>query len=252
MTLAASPDTQRTALIVDDLRINRTLLRHTLASLRYATTEAADGSAALRALDARRFDIVFLDWELPGVIKGDQIARHLRSQPAHADTLLIAISNDTSEIMRQRYALVGTDLVLGKAFDPTSVQNAITIASAGVLSDKNTANHPATPGTGGSKIPHFPSITRELIPQWRSAFLAEHRQLGLSASASLWPDAARAAHNLGALAAIIGLPDIREATRRCEIVLRAGDPTLIPPVLGEMDVLVSQACAALSAFDESA
>lgn len=242
----------RSALIVDDLRFNRTLLKHTLTALRYTVTEAVDGTEAIHQLNRQPFDIVFLDWELPGGLKGDHVARHLREDPAHASTLLIAITNDTSPAMRARCAEAGTDAFLGKALDSASVQNAI--EAAGGLhpstrtpsSSISTATVARIRETLGSYARQFPGGMPEALRHCREEFVSEHRLLRTAASAALWTEAARAAHNLGALAAIIGLPEIKQVAHTAEDALRRADQAEIAPALAEIDAFVERVCLALS------
>ena len=250
MTAAVPTDFHRMALIVDDLRINRSLLQRTLTSLRYSTMEAVNGVDALRQLDRHPFALVFLDWELPGEIKGDQVARHLRSQPTQTGTLLIAITSDTSETMRRRCAEARTDAFLGKALDPVSVQNAITLAavtaSARSLNPKLQKDELLANENPLTSTSLFAGDMPAALRHCREELLSEHRQLSLAAATGRWPDAARATHNLGAIAGIVGLPLIREAFKRCEIALRRGDPAALPPVLGEIDQIVSRFCMTIS------
>ena len=55
------------ALVVDDNEINRMILVDMLQDLGFDVEEAADGYAAVAAVAARRFDVVFLDISMPGI-----------------------------------------------------------------------------------------------------------------------------------------------------------------------------------------
>ena len=56
-------------LVVDDLSTMRSIVRKTLAATRFPleVTEAVEGVAALKLAREREFDIVFLDYNMPGL-----------------------------------------------------------------------------------------------------------------------------------------------------------------------------------------
>jgi len=58
---------QRRVLIVDDIEDNRVLLERALQSAGYRTKSAENGMNALACLSSEAFDIVLLDWMMPGL-----------------------------------------------------------------------------------------------------------------------------------------------------------------------------------------
>ena len=79
-------------LTVDDSRASRLVITKFLADLGFQATEAADGGEGLRYLRAgRKFDVLLVDWEMPGM-SGIEFIRTVRADPAHADTPIIMIS----------------------------------------------------------------------------------------------------------------------------------------------------------------
>ena len=58
---------QRRVLIVDDIEDNRVLLERTLRSGGYVTVGVENGAKALACLSSETFDIVLLDWMMPGL-----------------------------------------------------------------------------------------------------------------------------------------------------------------------------------------
>jgi CheY-like chemotaxis protein len=65
-------------LVVDDVAINRAILRRMLAKDGHRVTEAANGYDALQASHQNRFDLIFLDIEMPGM-NGLEVCQQLRS-----------------------------------------------------------------------------------------------------------------------------------------------------------------------------
>jgi CheY-like chemotaxis protein len=234
-----------TALIVEDLRVNRILLRRTLDAMHYQVTEAVTGLEAIHLISEIPFDVVFLDWELPGDLNGDHVARHLRSQPQGAATLLIAITGDTSEKMQERCAKAGTHAFLGKILDFKSVDTA--------LSEARRRGPPSTrPDAGrieqalGPYADVFPGGLSGAFKHCLEELIAEQDRLCAAAAEHCWPDAARAAHNLGAIGAMAGIPELHVAARAAENVLRTADQTAIPPAIEHTKLMVERACRALN------
>jgi signal transduction histidine kinase/CheY-like chemotaxis protein len=104
----------RAALIVDDQEYNRIVLTDLLQSMDFAVESAQEGQAALDAAARRAFDVVFLDFNLPGM-SGVDVARRLRGLPgpsAHA-LILATTAFDTPE-KRAQCLDAGMDAFLGK------------------------------------------------------------------------------------------------------------------------------------------
>jgi CheY-like chemotaxis protein/anti-sigma regulatory factor (Ser/Thr protein kinase) len=79
-------------LIVDDVALNRDLLHRLLAADGHRITEAADGAAALTATSQRRFDLVMLDIEMPGM-NGLDVCRKIRAgQGPNRATRIVALT----------------------------------------------------------------------------------------------------------------------------------------------------------------
>jgi two-component system, sensor histidine kinase and response regulator len=87
----------RMVLVVDDLPINRAILRRQLAAFGAVCVEAESGDAALVALAAadragRAFDLVLLDQMMPG-ISGDAVAVAIRSHAEWPQPKIVLISS---------------------------------------------------------------------------------------------------------------------------------------------------------------
>jgi CheY-like chemotaxis protein len=112
--LAPAPEApgSRSILIVEDDPVSRHLLRACLVGLGYAPDTAESGEAALEALETRRYDLVLLDIQMPGM-DGFEVARRVRarfgSQPR-----IIAITAATTKGDRERCLAAGMDDYLSK------------------------------------------------------------------------------------------------------------------------------------------
>ncbi len=79
----------RRVLVVDDLGYNRRAIVGFFRALGCACDEAENGREALALLDANRYHLALLDWDLPGLM-GDEVAR--RHRAAHPDDPVILIA----------------------------------------------------------------------------------------------------------------------------------------------------------------
>ncbi len=110
-------------LVVDDTGVTRELVRAYATSLGCEVTTAGDGIEALVQATARRFDLVLLDWQLPGMSGGD-IARLLRGLPGSAGrTPIIAFT--ASVHIRDPEVTGLTDGALPKPFTLDMLRRAI-------------------------------------------------------------------------------------------------------------------------------
>ncbi len=77
ITRRADPLDNGRILVVDDNDLNRDMLTRRLKRRGYRVEAAPDGEAALRAVDRRVFDLVLLDWMMPG-LSGLDVLKRLR------------------------------------------------------------------------------------------------------------------------------------------------------------------------------
>lgn len=107
-------------LLVDDEDQLRRVLRDLLERDGYKVYEAADGVAALEAVDRHAPDIVVLDLNLPG-LDGYNVLAQIRSRPATAELpvlVLTALGDEDNEV---RVFELGADDFLSKPFRPRAL-----------------------------------------------------------------------------------------------------------------------------------
>lgn len=101
-----------TALVVEDDRGVRELVRHLLDGIGLTSIEAADGAEALHRLTQHRVDLVLLDVELPR-LDGWQVLERIR---ATGDVPVLMITGRGLEVERVRGLRAGADDYLTKPF----------------------------------------------------------------------------------------------------------------------------------------
>lgn len=76
-------------LVIEDNLTAAFVMRNLLARMGHEEpVEVHDGTKAMRLLEERSFDLVFVDWVLPGVA-GPDIVRAMRGSPRHQGTTII-------------------------------------------------------------------------------------------------------------------------------------------------------------------
>ena len=104
------------ALIVDDSRFVRGLLRGMLEERGIACDEAADGRAALELLHGDlSFDLALVDWNMP-VMNGLEMLRQLRAD-GFSDLKVLMVTTEAENDYIVRALEAGADEYLMKPFD---------------------------------------------------------------------------------------------------------------------------------------
>lgn len=118
---ASPPAARGTALIVDDQEYNRVVLRGIAQRLGYRAEVASCDAEVWPAVARERFDLVFLDWELPG-LSGGEIAQRLRHSPHAQGAVIIATTAHDNEEILQRCLDAGMDGFAAKPFDTAQIR----------------------------------------------------------------------------------------------------------------------------------
>lgn len=115
------------ALIVDDSRATRAVLKRMVASLGYEVSEATDGMDALTTLQTSgSFDLMLLDWNMP-IMNGLDLLKTLR-QSAEFDNLRIIMVTTETEIGQMSLALEnGANEYIMKPFTTEVVREKLAI-----------------------------------------------------------------------------------------------------------------------------
>jgi two-component system chemotaxis response regulator CheY len=111
----------KSALVVDDSRVLRTVARRIFEELQFSVAEAEDGMAALRAVREKMPDIILFDGNLPSM-KGVDFLKSVRGQQGgDRPVILVATTeSDAEEITQVIHA--GANEYLIKPFDRGSVR----------------------------------------------------------------------------------------------------------------------------------
>lgn len=104
-------------LVVDDVLLNRKVVRLFLEHQGHTTAEATNGSEALALMATTAFDLVLLDVQMP-VMDGMQTLQHIRaSGQAWATTPVIGLTANAMSGDRENYLAQGMDGYIAKPVD---------------------------------------------------------------------------------------------------------------------------------------
>ena len=118
----APPDT---ALVVDDVGINRTILKGALED-GYRILEAADGAEALALWEEHQEEIavVLLDLIMP-VVDGIQVLKQAKRKGLMGKVPVLAVTAEESQLKRSGVLDLGACEVIGKPFHPAVVRERV-------------------------------------------------------------------------------------------------------------------------------
>jgi two-component system chemotaxis response regulator CheY len=97
------------ALIVDDSRATRSLLRRTLTEIGYEVLEAGNGLEALELLGScDPVDLALVDWNMPEM-DGLELVKAMRADRTYADMVVMMVSAESDMSNVARALMVGAD-----------------------------------------------------------------------------------------------------------------------------------------------
>ena len=110
------PTRLRRALVVDDSRVMRTMLRRSLESHGFDVVEAGNGRDALERLNLMRIpDLVLVDWNMPEM-NGIELVAELRKDANYDAMLVMMVTTETELEQMQRAMDAGANEYMMKPF----------------------------------------------------------------------------------------------------------------------------------------
>ena len=106
----------RTALILDDSKAIRAIVRSLLTDIGYEVLDASNGKAGLEVLEENEsIDLVLVDWHM-FPMDGLEFIKAVRGQKAYKDLTLVMVSNEIDESMIQTAKEAGANEYITKPF----------------------------------------------------------------------------------------------------------------------------------------
>ncbi len=258
-------------LLVEDNALNAEIAHELLAPLGCQVVRAVNGAEAVNLFTSQRFDIVFMDCQMPGM-DGFEATRHIRvfeasgiaTEPVR-HTPIIALTANALNGDRERCIAAGMDDHLGKPFKQgqlyKTIQQWIQGAAGGDLPFDDQAEWavPLREPTAidrealleGLKVGG--RVRLALVDQIIELFKADTpgllRELQTGISNGDYQSAERAAHTLKSTAATVAASELSQLAALVEKQLRAGDFHSATTHQIELRVLAEQAQVQLTAIN---
>jgi two-component system chemotaxis response regulator CheY len=109
------------ALIIDDSRAMRSILRRIVSGLGFETTEAGHGQEALDHLEGGLLpDVCLIDWNMP-VMDGYTFVTKVRERPQWRDVTLMMVTTESEHGQIVRALAAGAHEYVIKPFTPDAI-----------------------------------------------------------------------------------------------------------------------------------
>lgn len=111
-------------LVVDDIVVNRFIIKEMVRKLGHEATEAANGSVAMELILKNDYDYIFMDIEMP-VMNGFETIKKIRALPEPKKNVkVIALTAYNPKLLFEEFEDTGFDHVFTKPF---SIDNLLSI-----------------------------------------------------------------------------------------------------------------------------
>ena len=102
-------------LVVDDDALSRRAITHALEKARLKCTSVEDARLALQLFAGERYDLVFLDVDIPDM-SGFELCAKLRALPNHEKTPIVFVTNSTDFESQATSTMTGGNDFIAKPF----------------------------------------------------------------------------------------------------------------------------------------
>lgn len=104
-------------LLAEDEEILRMLVADTLEEEGYSLEEAADGEEALKKMLEHEYDLILLDYMMPGYT-GLELIEKIRKHPEKKNAKIMMLSAKSQAADQERVLSAGADYFMAKPFSP--------------------------------------------------------------------------------------------------------------------------------------
>ena len=254
-------------LVVDDIELNRDLMRELFATAGIQVRLASNGDEAIAMVRARKPDVILMDCQMP-VMDGFTATRTLREMPEYAGLPIIALTAGVLESDREQCLAAGMNAHVSK---PVNLEKLLQLIAELLPAERPaplpppamppTCPQPAAarplpdlPGInvdeGLARVRHKVDFYRRMLLKFRDTHAAElARDLRQNVQTGQRPEAVRSAHSIKGVALSLGMDALGETARTIELSLKEEatpvSEATVAPLLAEMDAV----CAVLQALD---
>ncbi len=243
-------------LLVDDdpsiLELNEILLQRD----GHEVTLAGSGPEALRALAKRRFDLVFLDEEMPGM-NGVEVAKRIRASeaPGGKRQIIFALTGNATKEDFARLLAAGFDACFAKPFRAQEFHQTAARFSLGASTAPDASERPAAAAADSSLLARVggdEKLLRSITRTFLNDYPAKLRKIKHAIARKDAPGLATAAHAMKGAVAIFGAGDAVENAVALQQMGRQGNLAKAPASLRNLDEALARLNARLREYAPSA
>ncbi len=250
-------------LVVDDIELNRDLMRELFATAGLNVRLASNGREAIVAIHQKKPDLVLMDCQMP-IMDGFSATRQLRTQPEYAKLPIIALTAGALDHDREQCLAAGMNAYVTK---PVNLEKLLRViaeqlapGSAAPMAAPPAPLPPAPPNAGTTaprpeitQLPDLPGIdvagglmrVRNKVDFYCRMLVKFRDTHGASLSAELRaaldegnrPEAIRLAHSVKGIALSLGIDGLGERALNLEMKLKDPTATDVSP---ELEHLLSE------------
>jgi two-component system, sensor histidine kinase and response regulator len=236
-------------LVADDDPTNRKVLHEYLQRLGASATFAVDGDEALRKALTSSFDLLLIDYQMPGK-DGLEVMRQLRGTPNPCQASFLVLLTADARPERAKAALAaGANRHVAKPVSLATIQGLLMEQITNQSGSSSQATN--SPEVGPGKVMDF-SVADELhkalgdtaFRQLLSTFLTElkslHKKMVSSVKAKNADEARRVFHTIGSSAATFGAIELQRLARKAEHACEGGSTAAAAEFVAPIEIGISE------------
>ena len=229
-------------LLVEDTELNQQVASELLQAVGCRVDIAADGSLALRRLAKERYDLVFMDMQMP-VLDGLAATRLLRQQPGLSTLPVIAMTANVRKSDHEACLAAGMNDFVSKPFEPQTLYAALQRWLPGALIYQERAVVPPSPpvpmmgcanadlniegldvAAGLRRVQGKHSMYADLLQRYLAGQSSLMSQLSAALAVGDLEKAQLLVHSCKGISATIGADTVAQAADALEQLLRVNRP----------------------------
>jgi signal transduction histidine kinase/CheY-like chemotaxis protein/streptogramin lyase/HPt (histidine-containing phosphotransfer) domain-containing protein len=234
---AHSPSTRvfdgNRVLLVEDNEINRMIAGEMLRLAALEVVSASGGEEALRLIEARAYDVILMDVQMPGM-DGLEATRRLKMDPRHRGIPVIALTAHAMSGDRERFLAAGMDDYLTKPIDEEALLRVL--AKWIPAKTRHFDSEAGLRRAGGNE-----QLYRRLLRQFQKQYARAATEIAEAVASEKRREASDLAHSLKGVAATIGATRVAAAASRIESLLQTD--AAIDSELPELYAALEEACS---------
>ncbi|ACB77519.1 ATP-binding protein [Opitutus terrae] len=233
------------ALIVEDIDYNAAAMQAVLRKIGITSDVASDGLSALRKLQSDRYDVAFMDWNLPGMIGTEVVARYRAVEPPDRHTIIIATTAYSGTFNQEACLKAGMDAFVSKPFTPEKIAAALhdlrgPLRAAASVEVSRRLDAPAPPPEIDLQLLKLLGEDSEggvpaQIDRYLAAFTAERDATDAAVRRGDAKEIHRAAHRMISHATMVKYEPLAQLASQLQAYAATAEPDRLTRLLAEFD-----------------